>query len=253
MQLILENINKDFQPQFSRQSALAALLKLFKTNTNGSNIRALADINLSVRSGEIIGIIGQNGAGKTTLLKTIAGIYHHDSGSIKIRGKCLYISGLGNGLKPRLSVAENINLLCCLLGLSKTQIKEQFAPIVYFAELQNQIDTKVYTLSQGTIARLLFSIMISCVEQANSDILLVDEVFGGTTDMSFTQKAESRMLALIKSGCSILLATHSLHIVQHICSRAILMEKGRIIKDGLPDNILTNYEQLVDVKNKCGL
>lgn len=250
--LVVNHIDKYFPRQRGNRSALAATINLFGSRKR-ERVRALNDISLQLGEHEVLGLIGRNGAGKTTLLKTIAGIYQPNAGSIQVTGKSLYISGLGGGLKPRLTVSDNINLICRLLGIGGAATKQIFDPIVEFAEVQQDISTKVFSLSQGMVTRLLIAIMLHSVENIDAEILLLDEVLSHTTDSLFTQKSYDKMKALIKTGRSVIITTHSLNYLLDLSTRAIMLDHGCLVREGATKDVVNYYISSNAATETCAL
>jgi ABC-type polysaccharide/polyol phosphate transport system ATPase subunit len=201
----------------------------------------LDSISFQLFSGEKLGLIGKNGSGKSTLLRTIAGIYKHDEGEIKQLGEVVYISGFGIGLKPRLSMRNNIFLIGAVMGLTRKEIKKKFSAIVAFSELNDFVDTKVYQFSSGMIKRLCFSVVIHCLENKSHDIILFDEVFGSGGDLTFQNKAITKMENLIKTGAAVIIVSHDLEVIEKYCDRVLLLSSGQIIKEGDPKEVISSY------------
>lgn len=240
--IVLDKLSKRFTIDAGNRSALDNTIGLFSRKTK-RKFWALKDISLKAESGENIGIIGRNGSGKSTLLRTIAGIYTADSGNIKTKGKIVYLDGLAPGLKKRLTMRENIYLMGSLLGLSQKDIKNKFNTIIDFSGVGEFVDTKVYQLSSGMVARFAFSATMYFVEHHNPDIVLLDEVFGAGADADFRKKAISKMEELIKGGATVLLASHKSELIERYCHRALWLDKGEIIEEGDPREICDAYEK----------
>lgn len=238
----LDKISKQFTIDVKNKSVLDNIIGFFGRQAK-KKIRALEDISFSAEAREIIGIIGRNGSGKSTLLRVIAGIYLADSGSIKTNGKIVYLNGLNPGLKKKLTMRENIYLKGSLLGLGQKDIKNKFNTIVRFSGLEEFVDIKVFQFSSGMIARFAFSATIHFVKHHNPDIILLDEVFGAGGDIEFKQKAIRKMEELIKGGATVLLTSHDLSLVKKYCHRAIWIDKGKIIKQGNPQEVCDAYEK----------
>ncbi|KAF0221844.1 MAG: polysaccharide/polyol phosphate ABC transporter [Geobacteraceae bacterium] len=195
--------------------------------------KALDGVSFSIEEGEVVGIIGTNGAGKSTLLKLISNISKPSSGNITVQGKIAPLIEVGAGLIGDLTGRENIYLNGTILGLSTKKIKYKFDEIVAFAELEEFIDTPVKRYSSGMQVRLGFSI----ATVADADILIVDEVLA-VGDLAFQRKCFDRMEGLIKrQGKTVLLVSHNIRQIERICSRAILLDRGRILSDGVPDEV----------------
>jgi len=211
--------------------------------------KALDDVNFSIEAGEVMGIIGHNGAGKSTILKQLANISKPSSGSISVKGKVAPLIEVGAGLVGDLTGRENIYLNGAILGISKTEINRKFDEIVAFAELEKFIDTPIKRYSSGMQVRLGFSIATS----VNSDILIVDEVLA-VGDMAFQRKCFDRMEDLIKRRKkTVLLVSHNIRQVERLCSRVILLNKGRVIADGKPIDVCNAFFEESDKKIQAQL
>jgi len=237
----VENISKSFDLNFKKnEGALFRLVSLVR-GTKVNKINVLKDISFKAVAGEVIGVIGLNGSGKSTLLRIVAGVYTKDSGSVETTGKMIYLSGFGPALKPKLTMRENILLIGSVMGLSQKDIRNKVAEIVSFAGLNDFLNMKVYQFSSGMVARLNFSIGIHCLKHHNPDILLLDEVFGSGADKNFEEKAIKKMEELISRGATVILVSHDLDIIGRYCQKVILLEKGRIIKIGKPEEVILKY------------
>lgn len=237
----VNNVTKEYrlgQMKSFRRSLLGILSRL-----NGNDIRererlkALDDISFKVEPGEVLGIIGANGAGKSTLLKLLARISQPTSGSIKVNGSVAPLIEVGAGLHPELTGRENIFLNASILGIARSEIKKRFDEIVAFAELEEFIDTPVKRYSSGMSVRLGFSIATS----VEADILIVDEVLA-VGDLSFQRKCYDRMGELIKKqGKTVLIVGHNMRQMERICSRIMLLERGKVLIDGEPTAVCNSY------------
>lgn len=200
-------------------------------------IWALKDINLEIKKGEKIGIIGDNGAGKTTLLKIIAGITTPTTGNVEINGRIAALIGLEAGFHPELTGEENIYLNGMLLEMSKEEIKQQFTDIVKFSGLEKFIDVPLHTYSSGMKLRLSFSIMVF----SNPDILLRDDAFIGSVDQEFHKRSSEVLKNLFKKK-TIFHVSHWPEIITNFCSKAIWLEKGKIKMVGESKRIIKVYK-----------
>ena len=201
--------------------------------------RVLKDIDLEIKQGEFIGIVGKNGGGKSTLLKLLAGIYQPDKGLVQVNGTLVPFIELGVGFNPELTGRENIYMNGALLGFSNKEVDAMYNEIVDFAELGDFMDQKLKNYSSGMQVRLAFSIAI----RANSDILLLDEVLA-VGDEAFQRKCYAYFAKLKKEKKTVILVTHSMDSVQQFCSRAILIDKGRVAMDGKPLEVSQRYREL---------
>jgi len=159
-----------------------------------------------------------------------------------INGSVDYLSGFGHGLQKRLTMRENIYLMGLLRGLCKERIEELFEEIVDFSGLRKFLDSKVYQLSTGMLNRLNFSIIIHCLINKNSEILLIDEAFSSGVDLKFKEKFVLKMEELIASGSSVVFVSHNLRLIDRYCKRVIWLEDGRVIMDGNSEEVIAKYK-----------
>ncbi|MCF7865587.1 MAG: ATP-binding cassette domain-containing protein [Candidatus Pacebacteria bacterium] len=267
--IALASVTKNFSLGSSRGDGfLGRILDVISGKEKKAQKIGVDDVSFELDKGEIIGIIGRNGSGKSTLLRTIAGIYSLDGGSIVTykeeyknphegdlddtttapastigadTPEILYINGFSHGIKPRLTMRENIYLVGTIMGLSKKQIEGVFDDVVSFSGLAEFVDTKVYQFSTGMILRLNFSIFIFGISLKNFDILLLDEVFGAGGDIDFKYKAEEKMNSLLKSGVTVILVSHSLSDIKKYCKRVIWLEGGKLKMDAEADLVINHY------------
>lgn len=189
--------------------------------------KALDDVSFTVQRGEVVGIIGHNGAGKSTLLKMLARISTPTRGTVKVNGRIAPLIEVGAGFVPDFTGRENVYLNGAILGMSKAEIDRKFDEIVDFAEMAEFIDTPVKRYSSGMQVKLAFAVATS----VESDILIVDEVLA-VGDLAFQRKCFDRVEALIKrSGFTVLLVSHNIRQVERLCSRALLLDHGRLTAD----------------------
>tara|TARA_R110002096_G_scaffold43420_3_gene117051 strand:- start:4377 stop:5696 length:1320 start_codon:yes stop_codon:yes gene_type:complete len=205
-----------------------------------SKYQALDDVSFQVCKGETVGIVGRNGAGKSTLLRIISGIMKPDKGKVKIAGRAYSVMGMGIGLRPNLTGAENIMIKSAVMGLSKAEIDERYDSIVDFAELGDYIKQPMRTYSKGMRARLAFAITFAF----DPEILIVDEALSGG-DGAFKRKAEARLNEINESGATILLVSHGGGNHKRLCNRSILLDRGHLLNDGPPKQILQYYKRIL--------
>jgi len=222
--------------------------KIIKKITNSesfdkTHVIGLENVSFSVQKGEMLGIIGLNGSGKSTLLRTIAGIYKPTSGSVSVNGTIAPILQIGTGFHPDLDARENIMMYGMILGLSKNEIKEKTPEIIKFAELENFEDVKLKRYSTGMRARLAFSTTF----QINPDILLIDEVLA-VGDKRFREKCFMHFSSFKKQGKTILYTTHSLERVYKLIDRLLVMDQGKVVTIGKPEDSSKKYEELIKSK-----
>ncbi len=208
--------------------------------------KALDDVNFNIEAGEVVGIIGHNGAGKSTMLKLLANISKPSRGNIIVKGKVAPLIEVGAGLVGDLTGRENVYLNGAILGIPKAEIQRKFDDIVAFAELEEFIDTPIKRYSSGMQVRLGFSIATS----VESDILIVDEVLA-VGDLAFQRKCFDRMEDLIKrQGKTVLLVSHNIRQVERLCTRVILLDHGKVLKDGPPSETCNLFYERSDERIK---
>ena len=201
-----------------------------------SHYVALNGVSLTVARGEVVGLIGKNGAGKSTLLRVIAGIYRPDSGTSRIRGRVSLLSGLGAGFNVNLSGRENAYLYGSILGHSRGVMDRLMDSIVDFADLGEFIDQPLRTYSSGMRARLGFATASAVMPET----LLIDEVMA-VGDADFKEKSTRRINDMMKEARTVVIASHSTSTMQELCTRAVLVEKGRIVMEGEVGKVLDAY------------
>jgi lipopolysaccharide transport system ATP-binding protein len=209
---------------------------------------ALKDVNFSLRRGKALAIIGQNGAGKSTLLKLITGAVRPTTGSVQINGRVSAILELGLGFNPDFTARQNVYLAGGLMGLSTSELTTLMPCIEEFAEIGEFFDQPLRVYSSGMNARLAFAVATA----VRPDVLIVDEVLS-VGDSYFQHKSFARIREFSEQGTAILLVTHGLSDVRAICNRVILLEKGVVLKDGLPDEVVDFYNALIAEKEKAKL
>jgi lipopolysaccharide transport system ATP-binding protein len=202
---------------------------------------ALRHLNLVVYEGETLGIIGRNGSGKSTLLRVLASIFRPDSGSVVRHCNSVSLLGLGVGFDPSLSGRDNAIVLAMLLGSRRSRAYEKLDEIVEFAELGSFIDEPLKTYSTGMRARLGFSVAI----KMQADLLLIDEILS-VGDAEFRKKAETAMIARIKSQQSVVVVSHSDAQLRTLSDRILWLEKGAIRALGDPAEVIGQYREFIE-------
>jgi lipopolysaccharide transport system ATP-binding protein len=188
---------------------------------------ALRDLDLSIESGEVVGLIGHNGAGKSTLLKVLSRITEPSEGWADVTGRVGSLLEVGTGFHPELTGRENIFLNGSILGMRRSEIRTRFDEIVEFAEIERFLDTPVKRYSSGMSVRLAFAV----AAHLEPEILLVDEVLA-VGDASFQRKSLAKMNEVAKEGRTVIFVSHNLAIIQALCERVVLLEHGRARADG---------------------
>jgi lipopolysaccharide transport system ATP-binding protein len=197
---------------------------------------ALRDINIEIKAGEAVGIIGRNGAGKSTLLKLLSRITEPTSGSIRIRGRVASLLEVGTGFHQELTGRENIFLNGAILGMTRVEIKRKFDEIVAFSGVEKFIDTPVKRYSSGMYVRLAFAV----AAHLEPEILVVDEVLA-VGDSEFQKKCLDKMDDVGHSGRTVLFVSHNMQAITRLCPRAILLNEGRIKLDGASSEVANAY------------
>ncbi len=208
----------------------------------------LKDVSFSIRGGESVGVIGQNGAGKSTLLKLIVGTTRPTEGVVQLSGRVSAILELGMGFNPELTGRENAYHSAGLMGHSQTEIKRAMPEIEAFAEIAEYFDQPIRTYSSGMQMRVAFSVATAF----KPDLLIVDEALS-VGDSYFQHKSFDRIRQFRDEGVSIMLVTHGLSDVRTLCDRVILLDKGRVLRDGSPDAVIDYYNALIAEKENVKL
>jgi lipopolysaccharide transport system ATP-binding protein len=198
---------------------------------------ALSDVSFTVKRGEVLGVVGRNGAGKSTLLKILSRITDPTAGSVRLLGRAASLLEVGTGFHPELTGRENILLNGAILGMRRKEIRAKFDEIVAFAEVQRFLDTPVKHYSSGMYVRLAFAI----AAHLEPEILIIDEVLA-VGDTAFQKKCLGKMRDVARGeGRTVLFVSHNLPIVRQVCSRAILLDRGRLTADGATNVVLGAY------------
>jgi ABC-type polysaccharide/polyol phosphate transport system ATPase subunit len=198
---------------------------------------ALEGVDLEVRTGEAVGVIGRNGAGKTTLLQIIAGILRPTAGEVRVEGRVTALLELGSGFNPEYTGRENIVMSGQILGFSEEEMRRRLEVIVQFAELEGFVEQPVKTYSTGMLMRLAFAAAI----HVDPDVLIVDEALS-VGDVYFQRKSLDRMDYFRKAGKTVLFVSHDPHLVQRFCARALWLEAGKVAMWGEAREVVTAYQ-----------
>lgn len=200
----------------------------------------LSDVSLGINAGTTIGLIGHNGSGKSTLLKVLGGIIQPTSGTVHQRGRVAALLELGAGFHPDLTGRENVFLNGAVLGLSREETEAQFAAILEFSGVGAFIDTQVKFYSSGMYVRLAFAIAV----HTDPDILLVDEVLA-VGDEQFQQKCLDKIKEFQAEGRTIIIVSHALDQISALCDRVVVMDKGKLVYDGIPVTAIERFRELL--------
>ncbi|HXS75137.1 MAG TPA: ABC transporter ATP-binding protein [Terracidiphilus sp.] len=202
--------------------------------------RALDDVSFDVAPGEVVGFIGRNGSGKSTLLRIITGTLDRTAGEVSVNGQVSAILELGTGFNPEFSGRENIYFGGLCLGMTRKQIDSRIDSIIDFSELRDFIDQPFKTYSSGMKCRLTFAVSIS----VNPEILIIDEALS-VGDAKFQRKCFNKIEDFRRCGKTILFVSHDQNVLTSFCSRAMLLEKGRIIADDKPATVVNRYMEVL--------
>ena len=230
-------------------NSLRSLYRRIRKNGNPSDgqriakkpegeIWALKDVNLTIRQGEVVGIIGRNGAGKSTLLKILSRITEPTTGRIALAGRVRSLLEVGTGFHPELTGRENIYLNGAILGMSKGEIRSKFDEIVAFSEIERFLDTPVKRYSSGMYVRLAFSV----AAHLDPEILIVDEVLA-VGDAGFQKKCLGKMEGVRSSGRTVLFVSHNMTAIKDLCKRVVWLDSGGVVQDGPTSEIVSKYLQ----------
>lgn len=236
----IKNLTKQYKMYKGKKDRLLEILlpKYEKHDT----FTAVDNMNLKVKKGEILGILGKNGAGKSTLLKMITGVVVPTTGEVKVNGKISSMLELGTAFNMELTGYENIYQHGQVMGLTNEEIKAKEDEIIKFADIGDHINQPVKTYSSGMFARLAFA----CAVNIDPEVLIVDEVLS-VGDMAFQEKSITKMKEIRENGTTIIFVSHSLPAIKNFCTRAIWMQNGKVIMDGNTVDVAEKYkESMID-------
>ena len=231
----VEDVSKSFNVYFDKANTIKERLLFFKRNKKEKR-QVLDHINLNIKKGEVVALIGTNGSGKSTLLKLMTKIIYPNSGKITVNGKLTSLLELGAGFHPDFSGRENIYFNASIFGLTKKEIESRVNDIIEFSELGDFIDNPVRTYSSGMYIRLAFSVAIN----VDADILLIDEILS-VGDQHFQEKCFDKMRDLKRQGKTMVFVTHSMDSVKQLCTRAVWLYNGKIRLDGATEDVVKEY------------
>ena len=230
------DVSKTFRiPRVRRDTVREHVFGLFDRR-RFDDLHALDHVSLDLHAGETLGIMGRNGCGKSTLLKVLCGIYGADTGTVHVRGGITPILQLGVGLNPELDAIDNVYLIASVMGLSLTAIRESLDEILAFADLERFARLPLKHYSSGMASRLAYAVAFRAVRE----VLVLDEIFA-VGDAGFRHKCEERYRQLHQNGHTVVLVSHDPRVVSSFCSRAILMDAGRVVLEGSGQEIAARY------------
>lgn len=239
--LQVQNIGKSFREYGSEWRRFASWFGMLSPNVKDHWV--LRNISFSVHAGEALGIVGQNGAGKSTLLKIITGTLSATEGAVRAHGRVAAILELGMGFDPDLTGRQNSEHIAGLMGHSKAEIRTLLPEIEAFAEVGAYFDEPIRTYSSGMQMRVAFSLATA----SRPDVLIVDEALA-VGDAYFVHKCFKRIREFRDEGTTLLIVSHDKGAVQALCDRAVMIDQGRLIADGRPQEVLDLYNALISEK-----
>jgi ABC-2 type transport system ATP-binding protein len=231
----VDNVHKGFKIYYDKGSTLKEKL-IFKNRNRHEVHKVLNGVSLSIKKGEVVGLIGENGSGKSTLLKLMTKIIYPDKGSITIKGKVSSLLELGAGFHPDMTGRENIYTNASIFGLTKKEIDKRLNKIIEFSELGEFIDNPVRTYSSGMYMRLAFSVAIN----VDAEILLVDEILA-VGDASFQSKCFKKMQEIKNHGTTIVIVSHDLSSIEKLCDKAVWIDEGYKRIESRPHDAIAQY------------
>lgn len=235
----VHDLHKSFDLAENKSTSIKQLIINAGKKDRKHRQKVLDGMDFEIKKGEFFGIVGRNGSGKSTLLKILAGVYAPDSGAVEINGNLTPFIELGVGFNPELSGRDNVYLSASLLGYTRKVVDGMYDEIVDFAELHDHMDKKLKNYSSGMQVRLAFSIAI----KAKNDILIFDEVLA-VGDESFQQKCLRIFEEYRTTGQTVVLVTHSMDTVRNLCTRAMLIDNGKIAHIGSVDSVAEQYSDM---------
>lgn len=231
----VKNMTKTFKLFYDKPSTLKERLVFW--NHKKADVRTVLDnINVDIKKGETVALIGVNGSGKSTLLKLMTKIIYPTKGTVETNGKLTSLLELGAGFHPDFTGRENIYFNASIFGLTRKEIDKRLNDIIEFSELQDFIDNPVRTYSSGQYMRLAFSIAIN----VDAEILLIDEILA-VGDQHFQDKCFAKLEELRDSDKTIVIVSHSLDALRRLCTRGIWIDEGKIQKDGDINETIDTY------------
>ena len=234
--IIVDNVYKTFNVYLDKANTIKEKLLFFLSRNKKEKREVLKGIDLKLKKGEVVALIGTNGSGKSTLLKLLTKIIYPNKGKVVTNGKVTSLLELGAGFHPDFSGRENIYFNASIFGLTKKEIDARLQDIIEFSELEHFIDNPVRTYSSGMYMRLAFSVAIN----VDADILLIDEILS-VGDEHFQNKCYEKMKELKKEGKTMVFVTHSMGAVRELCDRTIWLNNGVIKLDGDTNKVVDEY------------
>ena len=234
-----ENVSKTYRIRENRSDTLRDSVLNFKSPFGKKReIKALQNVSFQVRKGEKLGIIGYNGSGKSTLIKLIIGsLKPNEKSGIFTNGKIMRLE-LGLGFDKEMSARDNVLLNGSILGIPKKELEFLFPQIIAFADLKEYENVAVKYFSKGMKMRLAFSVAM----HIRTDILLLDEFFGGGGDINFKKKSDAIFKEKLIADKTLVIVSHSLSTIKNYCDRVIWLDKGKVMIEGEPNEVIGEYK-----------
>lgn len=236
----VRGLHKSFWiPADRRDTVRERLLAGLRPNPR-RELRVLSGVDFEVRAGEMVGVMGRNGSGKSTLLKLVCGIYQPDGGDVLVREPVTPILELGIGWNPELDAVDNTVLLATIMGATLGEARELVPRVLSFSGIGAFARMPLRHFSSGMTARLAYAIAF----EAASGVLVLDEVFA-VGDVGFRSRCEARFTELRRAGQTGLLVSHDPRTIEQFCDRALLIDEGRVVRDGDPSSVSRAYVELL--------
>ncbi len=233
--LRFDHVTKTFVHHAGRMLLRDRVIEMIKPSRR-PRFEALKDVSFELAPGESLGLIGANGAGKSTILNLATGLAQPDHGSISVNGRVTALLELGAGFHPDLTGAENVRVNAAMMGMTRRQMIDRFDEIVDFSGVREFINEPLRVYSAGMTMRLAFSVAIA----VDPELLLVDEVLG-VGDQAFYARCMEKIRSFQAAGKTIVLASHSAELVTMLCQRALWMERGRVVMQGVAAEVIAAY------------
>lgn len=239
-EILVEHVSMEFKRVKNEASSLKeAILRKIRREYTCQVQKALDDVSFQIHKGEVAGLIGTNGSGKSTMLKIISGVLTPTRGRVEVDKSKVQLLTLGTGFDGELTGRENVYLNGALIGYSRDFLDRNYGKIIEFAQLEDFMEEKVKNYSSGMVSRLGFA--IATAGEA-PEILILDEVLS-VGDMFFRKKSEARIREMIHGGSTVLIVSHSPGVVRENCTRALWLDRGKLLADGDPKTVCAAYEK----------
>jgi ABC-type polysaccharide/polyol phosphate transport system ATPase subunit len=236
----VRDVEKAFRiPSVHRDTVREHVFGLFRPR-RFERLTVLDHLSFEVARGETLGIMGRNGSGKSTLLKILAGIYAPDAGAVEVRAPLTAILELGVGWNPELDAVDNVYLIGGVMGLSRHDVRASLEAILAFAEVERFAKLPLKHYSSGMANRLAYAVAFAAVRE----VLVLDEIFA-VGDAGFRARCEERCRELARAGHTVILVSHDVRAVSAFCTRALLLDRGRIVAEGSGEEVAAAYLELV--------